>query len=72
MQNLDFKNYFKRISFKHAVLNRPVTVIAGQVGFYLYSEQMKCTQIFTPAGVLPVAESVEEVSQKLDSLKEVN
>lgn len=54
---------FKQLTFTHSMKARPVKVILGTLSHYLYQETTKSVCLFTTAGILPVAQSMEEVEQ---------
>lgn len=62
--------HYKRLTFQHANLNRPVRIIAGTIAGYHFSEPTKCNVIYTTAGVFPVSETLEQIDQMIDSLNQ--
>ncbi len=59
------------VRFTHANTGREIFITKVQVFSVYYSQAHKCTHILATAGaILPVAETVEEVTTKLQEVKE--
>lgn len=59
---------YKKLKLTHATLGRPVHIILGTVAGYHWSETTGSTHVYTPAGVFPAKESVEEIDGLIDQL----
>ncbi len=61
-------NEFKSLQFMNPIKNRPVFIRAGAISGWDYDGANKVNIIYTPGGVFPVAETLEEIASKLDQL----
>ncbi len=61
-------NHYKKLTFNHANLKRPVSIVAGTIAAWHWSEANACMLIYTTAGILPVSETDEEISEKIELL----
>lgn len=59
---------FKKLKLTHANLNKPVHLILGTVCGYHHSDATACTHVYTPAGVFPAKETVEQIDGLIDQL----
>ena len=59
-------NNYKRIYLTHANLKKVVHLILGQICFYYWSDENKCTHVFTIAGIFPAIESPKEIDVLID------
>lgn len=60
--------HYTSLELKHANLNRPVFILLGTIAGYHWSDASKSTHVYTTGGVFPVAESPEEVRNKINKL----
>lgn len=65
-------NHYRKVTFTHANLKRPVSVIAGTIAFWHWSEPVKATVVYTTAGALPVEETDEQITKMIESLNSPN
>ncbi len=61
-------NEFKVIEFHNPIKNRPVHIRAGAIAGYDYDGANKVNIIYTPGGVFPVQETLEEIKIKIEQL----
>lgn len=62
-------NHFKCIQFMNPNKQRPVELIAGMIVGFDYNAPTACNVIYSAGGhVFPVAESLEEIRAKIESL----
>lgn len=59
---------FKKLKLTHANLNRPVHLVLGTVCGYHWSDTSACTHVYTPAGIFPAKESVEQIDALIEQL----
>jgi hypothetical protein len=59
MKNLNYKE----VEFLHATLKKPVRVLLGSIASYQHSDKANAVCIFTIAGIIPVNETMDEVSK---------
>lgn len=57
---------YRVLVFKHANLKRDVSIVAGTIAGWHYSDASKCTYIYTIAGIFPVLETEAEINRLLD------
>lgn len=62
------KEHYKKLKLTHANLNRPVHLVLGTVCMYHWAPKDSCTYVYTPSGICPVTETVEEIDGLLDQL----
>jgi len=60
--------HYKQLVFHHANLNRQVTIVAGTISAYHWSDNVKATLVYTTGGVFPVSESETQVKEKIENL----
>jgi hypothetical protein len=59
---------YRRVTFNHANLKRPVQVLIGTIAGYHWSDATASTHVYTTAGVFPVSETPDQVSVLIDTL----
>ncbi len=61
-------NEFTSIEFFNPIKNRPVFIRSGAIAGWDYDGANKVNIIYTPGGVFPVQESLEEIAAKINKL----
>jgi hypothetical protein len=61
-------NQFKILTFMNPIKKRIVGIRAGAIAGFDYDGVNKCNVIYTPGGVFPVEESLEEIKTKIEQL----
>lgn len=59
---------YQRLILTHAIKKVPITIIADSICFLNDNVATEYTEVYTPAGMFPSVETVEEISNKLDDL----
>lgn len=61
-------NNFIMLEFFNPIKKRPVHVRAGAIAGFDYDGANKVNIIYTPGGVFPVQETLEEIKSKIEQL----
>ena len=64
----EFVNGFKMLEFTNPIKKQPVFIRAGAIAGYEYYQANKVNVIYTPGGVFPVEESLEEIKRRIEQL----
>jgi uncharacterized membrane protein len=62
------RNHYKKLTFQHANLKRPVSVVAGTISMWHWSEPTKSMIVYTTGGIIPVEETDEQITQMVEAL----
>lgn len=61
-------NNFKTLEFFNPIKKRPVFIRSGAISGFDYDGANKVNIIYTPGGVFPVQETLEEIQLKIEAL----
>lgn len=61
-------NQFRMLEFFNPIKKRPVHIRSGAIAGYDYDGANKVNIIYTPGGVFPVQETLEEIKAKIEVL----
>jgi hypothetical protein len=65
---LQSRDHYSVVVLQHANLNKPVSVVAGTIAMWHWSDTTKSTHVYTTGGVFPAKETPEEITKLIKTL----